>query len=70
MIDVEVELTANHRGHFQLKICPVGRGETEATQAIRQCHRDFGIIIWNICSYEPRFKHLHLPPPPKKKYID
>jgi hypothetical protein len=36
MIDVEVELTANHRGHFQLKICPVGRGETEATQAIRE----------------------------------
>jgi hypothetical protein len=39
MIDVEVELTANHRGHFQLKICPVGRGETEATQAIRESMR-------------------------------
>ena len=34
MIDVEVELTANHRGHFQLKICPVGRGEADATQAM------------------------------------
>jgi hypothetical protein len=38
LIDLEVELTANHRGHFQFKICPVGKEETDATQAARECH--------------------------------
>ena len=30
-MEIEVELTANHKGRFQFKVCPVGRGE-EATQ--------------------------------------
>jgi len=32
LIDLEVELTANHKGRFQFKLCPV-RGRNEATQA-------------------------------------
>ncbi len=38
LIDVEVELTANHKGQFQLKICPIGSGQTDATQAHRNRH--------------------------------
>jgi secreted trypsin-like serine protease len=38
LIDVEVELTANHKGQFQLKICPIGSGQTDATQAHRNSH--------------------------------
>lgn len=32
VIDVEVELTANHKGRFQFKLCPVRSGMIEATQ--------------------------------------
>ena len=33
VIDIEIELTANHHGRFTLKICPVVAGRNEATQA-------------------------------------
>jgi len=36
-IDLEVELTANHKGRFQFKLCPVGPSE-EATQACLDKH--------------------------------
>ena len=32
VIDIEVEITANHKGHFQLKLCPVRGRDREATQ--------------------------------------
>ena len=32
VIDIEIELTANHKGRFELKLCPVAAGRREATQ--------------------------------------
>ena len=32
VIDIEIELTANHKGRFELKLCPVAAGRKEATQ--------------------------------------
>merc|ERR1712107_20230 len=32
VIDIEIEITANHRGHFQLKLCPLSSRSREATQ--------------------------------------
>lgn len=32
VVNMEVELTANHKGHFMLKVCPVAAGRREATQ--------------------------------------
>ena len=38
VIDIEVELTANHKGRFTLKICPVKGGRSEATQECLDRH--------------------------------
>ena len=32
IIDIEIEITANHKGSFQLKLCPVAGREREASQ--------------------------------------
>eukprot|EP00092_Neocalanus_flemingeri_P037458 GFUD01040790.1.p1 GENE.GFUD01040790.1~~GFUD01040790.1.p1 ORF type:complete len:387 (-),score=70.30 GFUD01040790.1:134-1294(-) len=32
VVDIEVEVTANHKGRFELKVCPVRAGRREATQ--------------------------------------
>lgn len=31
-VDLEVQLTANHKGHFQFKLCPIKSRSAEATQ--------------------------------------
>lgn len=38
VVDIEVELTANHKGHFMLKVCPVAAGRREATQECLDKH--------------------------------
>ena len=38
VVDIEVELTANHNGHFMLKVCPVAAGRREVTQECLNKH--------------------------------
>jgi len=38
VIDIEVELTANHRGRFSLKLCPLTKRMNEATQECLDQH--------------------------------
>ena len=38
VIGLEIDITANHRGAFQLKLCPLGPRESEATQACLDSH--------------------------------
>lgn len=38
MIDVEIDLSANHWGHFELKLCPVDSPKQPATQACMDKH--------------------------------
>ena len=38
VIGLEIDITANHRGTFQLKLCPLGPREAEASQACLDSH--------------------------------
>ena len=38
VIGLEIDITANHKGSFQLKLCPLGPRDTEATQACLDAH--------------------------------
>ena len=38
VIGLEIDITANHKGTFQLKLCPLGPRDSEATQACLDEH--------------------------------
>lgn len=43
-IDIEIELTANHRGHFELSLCPNNNARIEANQ---RCFDKFPLKLEN-----------------------
>ena len=62
MIDVEIDLSANHNGHFELKLCPVNSPKQIATQACMDKHP---LYLDDV----PTSYKFHIPPETKKKDV-
>ena len=48
VIDIEIKLSTNHWGFFEIKLCPVV-GDSETTS---ECFDQFPLSIWVLCTFK------------------